>query len=268
MNQFNSDYFIFDGVDSEAMGIMMCTIGDGTENLMMGLSRTPNLSDSIGDIKILKNITNEYHTFSITLTKVHTLANGKKILGKFTQQELFYIQKWLFKNEYKPFVPKYEDKFLIYYVLFTGETAYFNNANQGYLTLTMNVCPYAYRNITMKTITVEQGRTEYSLLNNTNINGKTPVDVEIKMTEGKGITITNITNNTSFSIDNMKKNQSFVIHGQQQYIENTSKNKSNLYALSNKSFIELDSGRNDFIIELLKDKAEITFKYQSKVAIY
>ena len=66
----------------------------------------------------------------------------------------------------------------------------------------------------------------------------------------------------------MKRNQSFVIHGQQQYIENTSKNKSNLYALSNKSFIELDSSRNDFIIELLKDKAEITFKYQSKVAIY
>ena len=268
MNQFKSDYFVFDGIDSEEMGIMMCTIGGSAEDLVFGLNRTVNQFNSIGDIKILKNISNEYHTFSITLTKVDTLVNGKKVLGKFTPQELSFIQKWLFKNEYKPFVPKNEDNSLIYYVLFTGESGFLNDAKQGYLTFTMSVYPYAYREITFNKIIVEEGENKCSILNDTNIEGRSSVDIIVNMGLGDSISIVNITNNTKFSISNMEKGQSFIAHGLQQYIENKSNNEDNLYSLSEKSFIELNSGRNDFVIELTKGKAEVIFKYQTKMAIY
>ena len=66
----------------------------------------------------------------------------------------------------------------------------------------------------------------------------------------------------------MEKGQSFIAHGLQQYIENKSNNEDNLYSLSEKSFIELNSGRNDFVIELTKGRAEVIFKYQTKMAIY
>ena len=166
MNQFNSDYFVFDGIDSEDMGIMMCTIGDSTEDLVLGLNRTVNQSDSIGDIKILKNVSNEYHTFAITLTKVDTLPNGKKVLGKFTPQELSFIQRWLFKNEYRPFIPKNEYNSLIYYVLFTGESGFLNEAKQGYLTFTMSVYPYAYEDKKINTITIKSEEVDFSQIDN------------------------------------------------------------------------------------------------------
>lgn len=254
-NPFNSNYFIFDGKNSYQYGYKMVMIGSSNSSSLFGLDRSVNKEDGIKDIDIFKGIKNNYISTSIQLAKV----KGNKMI-EFTDEDLSFVTRWLFKNTPKSF--EFGNGLLTYAIFKKGGGQFLAGGN--YLELEMEISPTAYTPIAILNDVIKNSKT-VEVKNITTINENTPIDFEVSMIEGNNFSLTNLMTGKKFEINGMDNNEEFYVYGERHYVECKTNSKKNIYKLCNKVFdLDLVYGKNKLRIEC--DKAQVTILYQSKMA--
>lgn len=244
-NQFsfnNAVYFTFNGTSSKLYGYRMQTVGDNNEPILLGLKRETKREETSHDVDNFKGVKNQYNDIKITITK----ADSNHNLIPFTTEDIFELNRWLFKNEPLPF---FTDKSsLQYYVVFKSSEGSFNFANQGYIDLTMECLPTAYSPIAHNNIHVI-GTEQVEIINKTDVDHKIIPDIIVKMKTGSSFKITNLTNKSTFSINTLQSGEFFHVLGDRRFICSQIDSKRNLYKISSQTFMFMEFGRNQLKIE-------------------
>lgn len=172
MNQFRSNYFKFNGIDSEAYGYKMIEVGNSNNNeVILGLNRSINSSEGTSDLDVFKGVKNEYHNIIIQLTK----TEGNKLL-KFSEKDLSFINKWLFLNKFSSLEV---ENGLVYFVIFKSIKGRFE-AGGAVLTLEIQMLPHAYSPIRVVHAVVN-GEKIIEIINNSTVNETVPIDFRVRM---------------------------------------------------------------------------------------
>lgn len=254
--QFRSPYFVFDGIKSKDLGIQIITTSfSGGADRQFGVMRKINEEVGVSDVPILNNISKETPSFKIQITK----ATSKKLLS-FTEDDYRQIQRWLFKNEYKPFISM-DNPSVLYYVIFTSASHFENTKKQGYIELEMKLnAPYGYSSIINEMIYVN-GTKNLSIYNESSVNDFIYPDVEIELLDNtSNISITNTTHGESMSLNNLESNEHlYIYNGDIKYIESKIDPKRNLFKNFNKNWLRLRYGKNDINIT---GKCKVKIIYQ------
>lgn len=260
MNQFafnDAVYFTFNGVSSKNRNLRMQTIDDNSTPMVIGMNRTPKEEEGVRDIKVFKGMQNDYVEISITIVK----ATADHKLLSFTEEDLFEINRWLFKEEYLPFYTDKSD--LQYYVVFTKAEGSFYGANQGYINLTMKCLPTPYSPIFHREYNVKNTFT-FEVLNKTDVDHKIYPDLIVKMKSGNSFKITNLTNLSSYSISGLVNEEEFEVLGDRRFSFSHIDSKRNLYMLTSKTFLHMGFGRNIIKIET-NGECYVEFIYQMRM---
>lgn len=257
---FKSFYFTFNGRSSKEFQLKIVNIGS-TKSRPFGWERT------------LETETN--HTLVPTFkgTKVGTLKQTITLMKMnatqplpISEDEKFETIRWLFKDEFKPFISD-ENKDLIYYVMFTKGSGYQNGLKQGYFELEMEFnAPFAFTPILNHPLLV-RGRVETEITYRSNVQPYLEPDIEFKLSsQSTWIEILNQTTGDCVRFENLPPNSHIYIYneGLKQCVM-VDDHSYNLRPHFNKQWLRLAYGVNHLIIQ--SPEAMVNIMGQSKIAI-
>lgn len=108
--------------------------------------------------------------------------------------------------------------------------------------------PYMLDSIIEEILEVE-GEEKITIENDSNVyNDFVYPDIEIAVLEGDTITITSLDNEQEIKLTNLKPNNVYRIYNQERQMVNKNNVRENIYANSNKKYINLEYGVNRFKI--------------------
>lgn len=258
---FRSPHFKFNGKSSRDFQLRICQIGNGKDDKTFGIERTANKESGIGMVSTLKGFS--YQTPSIEITLIKT--DGHRPLP-FTKEERFEIIKWLFQDDFKPFISE-DDESKVYYALFTKGSRYYNGLDQGYLNLTMELnAPCAFSPVLTNFFYVcESQLIEFE--NKTNVERFTYPDLEFCLNgETTDLTIENLTTGDVMSFANLKPETHLYCYNedlkQLQCLNDPSYNARPCF---NNQWLKLAQGHN--LLRISAKDAHLKLISQAKLAL-
>ena len=284
MNQFYRSElceFTYDGKSSKKItNLFLCDVSDTDNTVTNGLSRNITYLDSNSDIKDISNVTNEYITKKVTLTKLDEYGD----ISGFTQEELSEINRWLFGGERK-FKPL-EQEGIIYFAIFKNSQRWMNNAlmSQGYIEFEIEMLPYCYSYIYEKTVGVTNPSNvivnkAFTIDNESNVDeNDICLNLNVQMFSNCNyLKIKNLTNGTIFSItlssDLESEYRNFKILSEDVYgrkmhiVESIVDTDINLMKyVQKKKWLKLSYGTNTIKISA-DGECSVKFKYRNKMQI-
>ena len=234
----------------------MVEVGDSNNEVILGLNRDINKEENGNNI-VFKGMKNNFHSMQVQIVKME----GNDVL-KLSDTDLEFLNRWLFKSEYKPLV---SESGLVYYVIFKSMKGQFYSGGT-ILNIELESLPTAYTPIKVVSQTIFGTKT-IEVTNITTVNESTPIDFYASMIEGNSFSISNLSTGKTFTINGLQNNEEFYVYGEQHFVESKIDAKRNLYKLSNKIFdLDLIYGKNK--IKIVTDgKCEVQILSQSKMAL-
>lgn len=236
---FLSQSFMYNGINSELMGVAIARTENGMIEMPFGHRR------EIVEEKLDKKETPYFYGFSneclmlsITLCKL----DG----SSWTYEDRRKIVEWFYQEEYKPFI-SLDNPEVIYYCTAVGEPKRYDNGfEEGYVTLNLKCnSPYAYSPMYINTYDYKISKTNILEIDNTtNVKKYYYPEIEIEMVNGTEISIINLTNKgEEFKFTNLKKGEIIYINNDMQEIESSLKDTWRLSNF-NKNWLKLVKGVN------------------------
>ena len=252
-----SEYFLFDGVQSSEMGLYIVRFESG-------FIQSPYIGGKSIKKQSRKNDVQQYffgvEKESIEFTIQVALLDNNMQPREWTPQERFKIGKWLFHDTCKEFQTA-DDLGKRYYGIFTNDINTFTLNNEGYVELTFETnsnCAWSPTYIDEFDLSDNPTSTIKELENRSNVlkiykpkmeiqlvNGETNISIKNLSNSGKTISFTDLIANELISIDNKNKIILSDMFG------------SNPFSKKNKNWLELVYGINSLEIT---GRCIITFK--------
>lgn len=249
MGQFRSaNYFSFDGKNSKSYGLQIVSVGESQDEALsnlFGVKRSVIREKSVGDTPVFYGVEMECPTFSIQLAKVNSAGD----IQPFNSKDLQEIGRWLFaKREFAPLIVNN----LIYSVIFTEGQDFLNSINQGYLTLKMEMeHPYALSIKSVNNILCDGEKKKISISNkSTATETITPeLIISISNSSCKNLRITNLNAKNTLTLTNLDPYSNIIIDCKNRQMKDLKNEEQNIFAKSNREFLELRYGINEFLID-------------------
>lgn len=238
--QFNNPYFIFDGIKSKDKNITIISIGETQKEKQFGINRNMEFEEGLNGLQILKSIKLENLTVRLTLMKVNYMG----IPMAYNRNELDDICRWLFQDEFKPFI-SYDCTSVVSYVIFTKGKNFKNAANEGYLNVEMKLsAPYAYSNQMIDYVHVSNQK-DIIIINNSNVQRFVYPDIEFKLGNSIDLEIINMTLGESMKFTGLSKDEHVYCYNDGlKYLESKVDKTRILYENFNKKWLRLSYGKN------------------------
>ena len=255
--QFRKFYFEFDGRKSKDKKLKMIIIDNKSEDDKFGVEQEVIEEDNGTDTPLFLGVKRKPQTLKIAIMKMDKFNNPLS----YTDRELEEICRWLFKKEYRPFIP-WDNTGMVYYVIFTKGTDFFNCAKEGYINLEMRLnAPYGYSRLLNNEYTV-MGEKTIDIYNRSDIDNFIYPDIEFELKDDNtDLVIKNLSlSNEIMEFNNLTPNDHIMIYNEGLKDMMSLQDKSrNIFQCSNKKFIKLQYGLNRIQI---KGKCKIKFTYQ------
>jgi len=253
----NSDYFKFNGIDSESMNWMVCNVSGNTE-FNLGIQRSINKEET-NNGSLFKGVKDGDIPFEITIIKVDNQGNPIKI----NENDLFELNRWLYQSEPKSL--EVRDK--RYKGFFTSCIGWSNGQGYGYCTFQFQCDGYMYSNEINYNLLVDREKI-FNVISKTNINGElTKPIITFKLLEGDNLSITNMRNGETLELNQLNVGDTYVIYNKQrQMINLTNVNDYKVYANSNKKYISYTYGTNKIKVTT-NGKCKIKFSHEDKIGL-
>lgn len=252
----NAKHFKFDGEEREDWRIV-----NTTNDTSFSIGRTKSIQTEDGIFQpIFKGITSELPSFNFEIFKVD-LITGEPI--EMTREDMFDLNRWLDRNEPKALVV---DEFM-YYGLFSSQTGMWYANEWGRMELRFDmILPYML-GLPIEDIYEIEGEETIIIENDSNVYGDYVYpEFQIGVYEGNTITIINLENEQTTTLNNLIVDNIYTIHNQQRQMINESNVKENVYANSNKKYQHLESGDNRIKITT-NGKMVFRIKWQPKICL-
>ena len=257
--------------------------GSGEQERMIGLDRSIDEDDSGGFAPSFLGVKNSCPTFTM---QVACLSKSTGEALSLTPDEMFYLNKYLFKDYYQELriyganygsndINEQELSWtdLIYYVICTRATQHNINDGKGYLELEFRLdspCAYSPQ---IKTYKESEGDClSFYIDARFNVGEYIYPDIQFKLFYGSGdVTITNFTTNQRMTFHNVPKGNVIYCYNEgYKYVQNQT--DSSAYSMGmldpNSEWIALVDGGN--VIEVYvsgTNGLEATIIHQNKIAI-
>lgn len=233
----DAKHFRFDGELKEDW-LIVNTTNDTT--FTMGRVKSIQTEDGIIN-PIFKGVKTDLPSLSFEIFKV----NYESEPCQMTKEDLFELNRWLDRNEPKPL----EVNGYIYYGVFSPSSGIWYPNKWGRVEVKFDMAlPYMLDSIIEEILEVE-GEEKITIENDSNVyNDFVYPDIEIAVLEGDTITITSLDNEQEIKLTNLKPNNVYRIYNQERQMVNKNNVRENIYANSNKKYINLEYGVNRFKI--------------------
>ncbi|MGV2640145.1 hypothetical protein GNF86_01645 [Clostridium perfringens] len=254
--QFRKFYFEFDGKKSKDRNLKMVVIDNKSEEDKFGVEQEIIEEDNGTDTPLFLGIKRKPQSLKISIMKMNKYSRPLP----YTDKELDEICRWLFKKEYKPFIP-WDNTGMVYYVIFTKGTDFFNCAKEGYINLEMRLnAPYGYSNLFNNDYRIK-GEKVIDIYNGSDIDNFIYPDIEFELRDNStDLTIKNLSLGETMEFNNLVSNDHIMIYNEGLKDMVSLKDKSrNIFQHSNKQFIKLQYGLNRIQV---KGNCRIRFLYQ------
>ena len=257
--------------------------GTGAQDRMVGLDRSINEDDSGGFAPSFLGVKNSCPTFTI---QVACLSKSTGEALSLTPDEMFYLNKYLFKDYYQELriyganygsndINEQELSWtdLIYYVICTRATQYNVSNGRGYIELEFRLdspCAYSPQMEAVKTVT--GNNFTISIEAKFNVGDYIYPDIQFRLPNGSGnVTIKNLTTNQTMQFNNVPQNNIIYCYNEgYKYVQNqTNQNAYSMGMLDpNSEWIALADGMNTIEVYVSGTNGiETKFIYQNKIAI-
>ena len=249
-----SEYFIFNGINSEDMGLYIIRMDTGfITNPFIG-SKSLNQAVRPGRVKASREgLTREVIEFDLQMV----LLDDYGKLKEWTPEERMRIARWLFQDEYAAFQTE-DDLGKIYYGMFTNEQNLFTMNNTGYLELHFvtnshtawsPVIDHAFdfwnNDAGGRIITIEN-------LSNISKNYEPKIEIEMKHEVGESnleFKLINLSNdNKEFIFTGLRRDEIISVDNENRIILSSYSAHINPYGSFNKNWLELVYGENQLQI--------------------
>lgn len=248
-------YFIYDGINSQDLGIQSVSISDGLYEEQFLYERSINEETTKRDVPYFKGIKREPYRFELNLYYDGTWDNAK----------IKTIANWLNKGYYKPLYFS-DNPDMIFYCMYDGTISMVHNgAKQGYITLEMRCdSPYAYSQNKSFPKSLFAYNTTGTVISVDN-NGDIAIFPEIwikKTSEAGDVSIINQSNgNKELKFTGLSLNETVYVDCENDYIE-TDILGSYRYNSFNDYYLELIVGTNNLKVV---GNCELTLRYRYKL---
>lgn len=281
----SSDYFESHNppfLQNDKALVIVSTEG-GILERMVGIEADINEEDNGGFAPSFLGVNKSCPSFSIQIACINKRTMRAEML---TPDEMFYLNKYLFKDYYRPFkvygmnfndnnsneqILSWSD--VIYYVIFTSLKQYNVSNGRGYFEATIRLdSPCAYSPQVEVYQESEGDCLSFYIDAKFNVGDYIYPDIQFKLFYGSGdVTITNFTTNQRMTFHNVPKNNVIYCYNEgYKYVQNQT--DSSAYSMGmldpNSEWIALVDGRN--VIEVYvsgTNGLEANFIYQNKIAI-
>ena len=240
--QFNNFYFRFDGLNSRDKNLVLVTVDGLSQNnqngLQFGVNKTIAYSQNSNDIS---SIDIKPLTIPVTIMKL----DGYGIPMPYEPYELDEICRWLFQDEFKPFI-SFDDTSIVSYVMFTQGNNFKNSANEGCLNLTMTLSDgYAYTHQKVEYVRVT-GSKVIEVINNSNFQRFVYPDIEFELIgDNTNLSIKNLDFGESMDFTGLEKNEHIYCYNDGlKYVESKVDKTRILNTKFNDKWIKLHYGKN------------------------
>lgn len=237
---FHSLDFRFDGINSKNLKLKIVSVDNSKKNSQFGVEQEI-VEDNSTNIPLFLGVKRKCPTIPITMMKMNDFGNAES----FTDKELDNICRWLFQDEYKPFI-SWDNTGIIYYVIFTKGDSFYNCAKEGYLNLEMRLnAPHGYSNQLINFHQVTDKKV-IELHNGSNINTIVYPDIEFELLgDNRNLKITNLSNGDFMEFEGLEKNEHAYVYndGIKDIMSKVDKNR-NLFKNFNKKWISMRYGKN------------------------
>lgn len=240
MSQFTKfKYFTFNGKRSDRFNLMLLDIEQDSYKRKVGIGRTIEEEDSIGDTPLFIRTKPNSQDITIEIGKVDGGNNPLPL----TDKDMDEINRWLFVNEYKPLVIGGR----VYYCIFdkTAE-AWSNMYNHTYLVLSAHLQDgFVYSPINVLKVKADGEQSNF-LTNISTIDKNLYIDMNILQAEDdRDIVIENKTNGSRMVIKGVKKGEEIFVYGFGREVYSLTDETHNLYnGLEYTDFVKLGYGSN------------------------
>lgn len=239
--QFRDLDFKFDGIKGRDKQLKIVNIDNKNSENIFGIDREIN-EENIGiDEPLFLGVKKKCPSIPITLMKM----NNYGIPKAFKKNELLEICRWLFKEDYRPFI-SYDNTGIVHYVLFTKGRDFENCAREGYINLEMRLsAPYGYSNQLINFYEV-RGKKIIDIYNNSNLDQFIYPDIEFELLSSDGnIEIINSTTNQKVIFTNLDDYEHIYVYNDAlRDVVSLKNNDKNIYKNFNKEWMKLAYGKN------------------------
>ena len=252
----DAKHFKFDGEEKREWFIV-----NTSNDTSFSIGRKKSIQTEDGAFQpIFKGITSELPSFNFEIFKVD-LISGEPC--EMTREDMFELSRWLDRSEPKALEV---DEF-VYMGIFSPQTGIWYPNGWGRLELKFDmVLPYMLGLPVEDTYEIE-GEEIIIIENDSNVYGDYVYpDFQIGILEGDTITITNLDNEKTTTLNNLKVDNIYAIHNQERQMINESNATENVYMNSNKTYQNLELGDNSLKIST-NGKILLRIKYQPKICL-
>lgn len=248
-----SEYFIYDGITSEDMGLYSIRLRSGM------IPETYYAGGSIKEVSVPGRSSAYFQRFERSPLEFNITVSP--LDGEWTPQLKAEVAEWLFKETYAPF-QKGEDEGVIYYAICTKAGDLMTANGKGYVDLTFRCKdPYGFLLPTVQTLDLRDnsaGGTVIVIENQTNMEKYVYPQLEIEMELGENsFSIENISNGgETFELNfNQSPTPAPPLENEVIYVDNglryihSNKNQVNRYAIFNRTWLKLVRGENTIKIK-------------------
>lgn len=220
-------YFVFDGKNSKDFGILNAELSTGMYEESFGPSREIVETEVVGrDAPIFHGINDIKEPFDLNLI----------FEDDFDNEKLDDIQRWLFKDYYKPLYFEGNEDRIMYVTIIGDPSLIHNGLEQGYFTVTVHPkTPYKVSQIKTETVTVDaQGSIQISNYGHKDAYPELSIekigngDLIIGI-DGRNVKIINLTDGESIYIDTLREIIETDIVGEYRYDNITAGELEDLY---------------------------------------
>lgn len=259
-----SEYFIFDGIESSEMGLYIVRMDSGfIENPFTGGKTLKQEMRKNSVRPYFYGVEKSVLEFSLTLALLDDELQPKE----WSAEQRMTVARWLLHDTYKSFQTN-DDLGKIYYGIFTDATNIFTVNNTGYLEITFTTNSYcAWSPVIYSVFDLWNNPVEGTIVeieNISNINKLFLPKIEIEMKEASGelydVQLINISNNNKeFSFTGLRYDEIISVDNENGIIISSYPIHINPYGSFNKQWFELVYGINQ--IKII-GKCKVTFESQ------
>lgn len=254
--------FRYNGYVSRMYNIVLCSVDNEDEDIF-GLKRSLVTKEGVGDIPIVQKVKTECRTIPLTFTKVTPTGDTLP----FTEFDLSEIKRiWFTQKKENPFVL---ENGLILYGLFVGDMKiWLNGSGYGYIKVDFELTkPFAYSPILINNVIVEN-EAIVTITNKSDCNELVYPDIYFEVVgDTTDIRIENLNNGTVSEFKGLEKGERIrLLNENRQQIISEIDAKRNVFAKSNKEFINLLYGKNNIKITC-NGRAVVSFDCKIKYSL-
>lgn len=234
-----SQYFVFDGIQSELMGIHIV-------RMERGMIPTPYMgSKNIRDVKVFGR--DMPYFYGVEKGVIRFDLQMSLLDEEWTPQRRYEIARWLFQDVHKPFQTS-DDLGKYYYAICTNAENLFLADSKGFVNLTFTTnAPYAFSQVYTNTFDLTENDTTETIMveNNSNVGEYYYPKIEFALSgDSTGLSLKNLSdNNRIFEFTDLTTSEIISVDNKNKYILS---NVPAVYRFQNfnKNWLRLRYGQN------------------------